>query len=757
MIRKTIIYKFLTFVLILSILTSMVVVSDARIREPIGSIPEADTTTKLNGNITPAYIIGNSKVAYNKDLGNFAPDVVKDEVSGDISLKEASTITTELTSEIIERLQSYEYDAYGGALEIGFEEVVEGYGDIHNSIYETFFNEICTFGENEFFYTNTKLTYFSSRSNSIIRGVFQEVLTNGDVIECDMEFAFKYSQPMAESGITPPHYSLVYDKQLSGKVLIKNTGKDYLSIIEKVWENSTGVNNLYRLLFAEELHGRIAGDYFYFVRMDSDNKRKLMRISTVDDPNPEIVAVLPKDLSYEGNGNVAWGISDNWFYYTKEKGKSGKLARINIDTKQYEILIDKYQMVASDILVTDKKVYIIDVHGKSFSPNSWDIDLISTYAILQYDTVTKKTDVLFKEKLEAEAKSYLEERNMQSLLNYISPSLFGPGIFKEEYISVSQIFKVLKYQGEWVYFTHLDKYTNNKLYKVKLDGSSLTKINDDFNIANIKIIGEWIYYQTLAGNTGYNLYKVKTDGSSRAKLTDDDTSQFEVVGEWIYYQASTGQIGENLYKIKTEGSSIKKLDSYVYGEFVVDGEWIYYNTYDGRSGYNVYKIKTDGSGKSKVNEGAYEIVSVAGEWIYHNKYINSGTGYSLYRVKTDGSSQTKVMDASDNNMNLVGEWIYYSNSSDNYKLCKIKTDGSSKIKLNVDSSYTVNIVGDWIYYLNGSDSNKLYKIKTDGTGQTKLGNIRCYEYYCHGEWIYYNGYRGTYKVKTDGSEHQLVE
>lgn len=49
---------------------------------------------------------------------------------------------------------------------------------------------------------------------------------------------------------------------------------------------------------------------------------------------------------------------------------------------------------------------------------------------------------------------------------------------------------------------------NNKLYKVKTDGTNNTKIGDDF-VQNIVPTKGWIYYSNLSDNA--YLYKIKKD------------------------------------------------------------------------------------------------------------------------------------------------------------------------------------------------------------------------------------------------------
>ncbi|MCY6482940.1 DUF5050 domain-containing protein [Clostridium aestuarii] len=70
----------------------------------------------------------------------------------------------------------------------------------------------------------------------------------------------------------------------------------------------------------------------------------------------------------------------------------------------------------------------------------------------------------------------------------------------------------------WFYYGNLKD--NNKIYKVKTDGTNNQKICDD-SIKNIEIKEEWIYYSNLSDEG--RLYKIKKDGMAR-QVVDDEVS-----------------------------------------------------------------------------------------------------------------------------------------------------------------------------------------------------------------------------------------
>lgn len=260
-------------------------------------------------------------------------------------------------------------------------------------------------------------------------------------------------------------------------------------------------------------------------------------------------------------------------------------------------------------------------------------------------------------------------------------------------------------QGDWVYFSNISN--NHRLYKMRLDGSSKSKLNDDDSLY-LNVVGDWIYY---INRTDQNkIYKIKTDGTGRARIDNDHSATSMVVdGDWIYYVTVSDQ--SRIYKIKTDGTNKTKVgDDYgVTNLYEADG-WIYY-TAEAQSN-KIYKIKTDGTQKTKLYDEAAAQLNVAGRWIYFNKAVGGGT----YRINTDGTGLTRLIDEAgpSSSLNVDGDWIYYGYS----KLYKRRTDAPDTIELPTipfGFSGLLNIVDDWIYFRVLYNGSKLYRMRTDGT------------------------------------------
>lgn len=137
--------------------------------------------------------------------------------------------------------------------------------------------------------------------------------------------------------------------------------------------------------------------------------------------------------------------------------------------------------------------------------------------------------------------------------------------------------------GEWIYY--LNGFDNGCLYKIKLDGTGKTKLDDEMFTNYITASGDWIYYSNYNG-----FYKMKNDGTSKVKLANS-VGYPNVVGDWIYYAS------ENKYKkMKLDGTAVTALGAYENGFISIFDDWIYYADYTG-SGEYLYRIKTDGTSK----------------------------------------------------------------------------------------------------------------------------------------------------------------
>lgn len=264
-------------------------------------------------------------------------------------------------------------------------------------------------------------------------------------------------------------------------------------------------------------------------------------------------------------------------------------------------------------------------------------------------------------------------------------------------------------QGEWVYFRNW--VVDWKMYKMHLDGTGLTKLNDD-DSGDINVSDRWVYYRNWSDN--YRLYKIRTDGTERTKLSDDECQDITVVGSWVYYKNMTD--GGKLYKIGTDGMARTRLNNDSSQTVSVSGNVAYYA--NASDEITLYKINTDGTGRTRLNDDISHYINILGDWVY---YIN-GTDSMIYKIRTDGTGRTRLNDDDSNSLNVLGDWIYYCNVSENSKLYKIRIDGTGRVCVSNDPCLFINVIGEWVYYLNKSEG-VLYKVRTDGRSRQMVTKL----------------------------------
>ena len=149
-------------------------------------------------------------------------------------------------------------------------------------------------------------------------------------------------------------------------------------------------------------------------------------------------------------------------------------------------------------------------------------------------------------------------------------------------------------QGDWIYYLNIDD--DEKIYKVRTDGSDRTRVNDDTSW-HLNVVGDWIYYTNIDDDDEKKIYKICTDGSDRTRVNDDSSFFLNVVGDWIYYTNIDDD--EKIYKIRTDGSDRTRVNDDSSFFLNVVGDWIFYENSDDEE--KIYKIRTDGSGRQEVN------------------------------------------------------------------------------------------------------------------------------------------------------------
>lgn len=100
--------------------------------------------------------------------------------------------------------------------------------------------------------------------------------------------------------------------------------------------------------------------------------------------------------------------------------------------------------------------------------------------------------------------------------------------------------------GDWIYYSE-----GQNIYKMNTNGQNKTIVANVY-AGRLNVSGDWIYFRN--NNDNQTIYKVKTDGSNLSKVGDDvGAYEINVVGDWIYYKKGVAE-GTHLYRIKTDGT-----------------------------------------------------------------------------------------------------------------------------------------------------------------------------------------------------------
>lgn len=304
--------------------------------------------------------------------------------------------------------------------------------------------------------------------------------------------------------------------------------------------------------------------------------------------------------------------------------------------------------------------------------------------------------------------------------------------------------------------------------------------NNNNNLGCANIQGNWIYYMSLA-NEGMEIAinRVKTDGTEKQVLAQKDWEIYSinVVGNYIYFVAfeptdeveaestSTAYQKNRIYKMSLDGKELRVIND---GNFSNEGVSIYVvrdRIYYVGENYNIYSMDTEGGDRKRINDNQTGFVGITDKYILYNDYAENPKNeydFVTYIMNLDGSNPRMVNGKRLYNPNIIGDTIYYVNSENN-AIHKVNVDGSGDQKIYDSKAYNMNVQGDWIYYLDYKDENSddivcIHKVKTDGTEHQIIVEMENYTSFINilDDWIYYTDHSdNSYYInliKTDGSD-----
>ena len=211
---------------------------------------------------------------------------------------------------------------------------------------------------------------------------------------------------------------------------------------------------------------------------------------------------------------------------------------------------------------------------------------------------------------------------------------------------------------------------DNKIYRMKTDGTNLEVLNDNElnnDCYEIYVVNNQIYYIGLNAE----ICKMDLNGANKSVVADNGTGYLGITKDYIIYNSDVGNDAEDYvtYIMNIDGTDAKPI---IEGKRLysvnVEGDYIYY----GDSNKNIYKTKI-GSGVEEVlydNIEAYNLNTSEG-YAYYLNYLdaeNSNYTVCLFRVKLDGSTETpeklKELATYSSFIDVVGDWVIYMDSSD---------------------------------------------------------------------------------------------
>lgn len=255
----------------------------------------------------------------------------------------------------------------------------------------------------------------------------------------------------------------------------------------------------------------------------------------------------------------------------------------------------------------------------------------------------------------------------------------------------------LNISGNYLYFIEMgneayndDDEVDNKIYKMKIDGTGLEIINDnEFHneCYEIYAVNNYIYYT----GTDKNLYKMKADGSDRKLVLENVAICLGITNKYIIYnkESDTEESGYVTYVSNIDGSNEKEIikDTRLYS-INVENNVIYYTN----KNKEICQVNIDGSDAKVLYTGiaAYNM-NTTSDYIYYLNYRdeeNADYTVCIYKLKTDGTSESpekiKELGTYNSFINIANDRIIYRDSSEEEAFINsINTNGEDEFKLYV--------------------------------------------------------------------------
>lgn len=235
--------------------------------------------------------------------------------------------------------------------------------------------------------------------------------------------------------------------------------------------------------------------------------------------------------------------------------------------------------------------------------------------------------------------------------------------------------------GDYIYYIKQPEPTNyiGNIYRINKNGKDKKELYNG-KCSAMTVVGDWIYFINLSD--GNKIFKIKTDGSKLTKLIDTKSYALQYEDGWFYYLIGTPPKNFVLHKFDIldlhQEKVLDKIDN-----FNISDGWIY-----GSNSYNdIYKIKNDGTGYVNLFKQKISSFNVWKDFIYCSgadaDYFVKGKGRScyIYKISLDGKQSVTLPNADvisrDSVVGVTDNYVYYwVNRGEWLELARMKNDGT---------------------------------------------------------------------------------
>lgn len=295
--------------------------------------------------------------------------------------------------------------------------------------------------------------------------------------------------------------------------------------------------------------------------------------------------------------------------------------------------------------------------------------------------------------------------------------------------------------GKWNYYlAPNDESTKVGIYKIKNNGEEKTELlMNDLDVVSINVYKDYVFFIGIGiegpseeDTTDNKIYRMKTDGTDLTVINDNEFHNecYEIYAtqNGVFYIGTDN----NIYKMNLDGSNKRLVSDNGTGYIGITDKYIIYNVEDEElADYVTYIMDIDGQNPRPIIEGSrLYSVDISGDYVYY-----TDNDKQICRTKIDSGVSETILETTAYNLNLNDGYLYFLNYTDaaneDYSVCvyRLKADGSQKepetIKKLASYSSYIDVVGDWVMYMDYDETSTFINfVKTDGSEENKVFDLQ---------------------------------